>query len=104
MRVIRWRPDITAPFSCFRSKRVDLVNVFVFLCMMRSVPGNRRPDIVHEDHIHLACLLLPYKCDLPSLFFVYFQANTGVSHSLDYVMSLEDIYDDSGPLCPCFNL
>ena len=34
-------------------------------------------------------------------FFVYLQVNTGVSYLLDYV---EDIYDDGGPRCPCFNI
>ena len=29
--------------------------------------------------------------------FVYFQVDAGVSYRLDYV---EDIYDDSSPLCP----
>ena len=46
-----------------------------------------------------ACLLLP-RAILHSLLFGYSQLNTGVSYFVDYV---EDIYDDGGPLCPCFN-
>ena len=32
---------------------------------------------------------------------IAFQVNASVSYLLDY--SVEDIYDDDGPLCPCFN-
>ena len=38
-------------------------------------------------------------CDLPLLFFVYFQVNNGVLYLLDYEDKLHH-----GPLCSCFNV
>ena len=48
-------------------------------------------------HLPLTCLLWP---STALRFYIYFQVNTGVSYLLDYV---EDICDNGGFLCPCFN-
>ena len=82
--------------------------------MSRLTRGGTAEPVSRDQIIHFLCSAdheqdwQPYPvdaysaiCDDHIYIHTYYQVSTGVSYCLDYV---EDIYNNDGPLCPCFNL